>query len=211
MDYKEANQGVYDRHANDFENDTKDYLREHILQDAELFLAGLPGKDILDLGSGPGRDSAFFKEKGFNPLCFDLSPEMIKLCQDKGLSAKVGDLESMPFQNNSFDGVWAYTSLLHMPKEKLSYVLRKINEILRQKGRFYLGMREGDFEGWRDGGRYPGERRFMALYNDKELRKALSGHFGIIHHSRIELKNAAYLNYLCKKLEEESESPFQKH
>ena len=199
MDYKEANRLVYNNNAEEFEKRTKDYIRNYILDDAELFIKSLQGKRILDLGSGPGRDSQFFKERGLNPLCLDFSPEMVRLCQERGLEAQVGDLENLPFEDFIFDGVWAYTSLLHMPKSKLNPVLGKIRNILKQEGVFYLGMKEGDFEGWIESDKYPGSKRFFALYSDKELRKTLTLNFDIMHTSRVPLGDAIFLNYLCRK------------
>jgi len=200
MDYREANQESYDRYADIFEQSSKDYLRTHILGDAAMFIDLLPGKEVLDLGSGPGRDSAFFREQGLVPLCFDMSPEMLKLCERKGLATMQGDLENLPFGANSFDGVWAYTSLLHMPKANLPPVLAKIGEILRPRGVFYLGMKEGDFEGFKESDRYPGTKRFFAYYTDEQLRTQLSPLFRIVHDSKIVLGDATFLNYLYEKL-----------
>jgi|SRR3989344_3473484 len=199
MEYKEANKQVYDNNAQGFEARTKDYIRNYILKDAELFISFLQGTRILDLGSGPGRDSLFFKERGLNPLCVDFSPEMVRLCQVKGLEAQVGDLENLPFSDSTFDGVWAYTSLLHMPKDKLPPVLARIGQILKPNGIFYLGMKEGDFEGWIESDKYPGSQRFFALYTDEELRKFLTPNFATLNTSRVPLGDATFLNYLCKK------------
>ncbi len=198
MDHKEFNRKAYDANAEKFEKRTKDYILTYILKDAELFIELLSGNRILDLGSGPGRDSQFFKERGLNPLCFDFSPEMVRLCQEKGLEAQVGDLEDLPFDDSTFDGVWAYTSLLHVPKSKLNPVLARVNKILRLNGIFYLGMKEGEFEGWIESDKYPGSRRFFALYNDEELRKALTPYFDILHTSSVPLGDATFLNYLCR-------------
>ena|SRR3989344_2342263 len=199
MGYKEVNREVYNKHAQEFEEKTKDYLKNHIPKDVELFISNLPGKRILDLGSGPGRDSQFFKENGLNPLCLDISQEMIKLCQEKGLEAQVGDLEELSFEDSSFDGVWAYTSLLHVPKNKFSKILSKINNLLIPYGMFYLGMKEGYFEGMVKSEKYGESERFFALYEDSELRKILPQFFSIIHSSRVELGEAVFLNYLCKR------------
>lgn len=200
MDYKDANREMYDRHAREFLESTAGYLNAHIIKDAEAFLANLNGKDILDVGSGPGRDSAFFKEKGFEPTCLDISEEMVKICMERGLCAIVGDLENILFIDNSFNGVWAYTSLLHMPKANLLPVLEKTRRLLVRNGVFYMGMKEGDFEGWTESKRYPGEKRFHALYKDEELRGHLGKHFKIMQTSRVELGEDVYLNYLCKKV-----------
>ncbi len=127
MNYKKENKDAYDSYAKKFEDLTEDYLLKYILEDAKLFIANLPGEDILDLGSGPGRDSLYFKQNGLNPLCLDISSEMVNLCLQKGLRAEVGDLENLSFNDNYFDGVWAYTSLLHVPKNVFPVVLDKIN------------------------------------------------------------------------------------
>lgn len=179
----------------DFEERTRSYIADG----RELFIENLRGKEVLDLGSGPGRDSLFFKNQGFNPLCIDISPEMIKLCRKKGLDAKTGDFEKLRFEENSFDGVWAYTSLLHVPKRKFPQVIEKIRLILRDEGIFYLGMKEGDFEGFAFEERYSGMPRFIAFYEDEKLRKILSKGFDIIYDSEVKLENRTYLNYLCRK------------
>ncbi|MBU0470284.1 MAG: class I SAM-dependent methyltransferase [Nanoarchaeota archaeon] len=195
-DYKKINQVVYDRFAEDFEQSTKDYLQEHLLNDAELFIKNLSGKRILDIGSGPGRDSLYFKQQDLQPVCIDLSPEMIRRCKEKGLDAYVMDIEQLNFKESSFDGAWAYTSLLHLPKTKLPGILKEISRILTDEGMFYLGMKEGSFEGFKEG-RYPGYEYFFTKFTGKELKEILSSEFEVIHFSKV-ITGAAYLNYLCK-------------
>ena len=198
MDYKKLNKQVYDTYAREFEIKTKERLTNNLLSEIELFIRKLPGKDILDLGSGPGRDSLFFKERGLNPLCFDISQEMIELCGQKGLRTQIGDLEALPFADNSFDGVWACNSLLHMPKSNLLPVLNNINRMLKPRGQFYLSMKEGDFEGLVESDKYPGMKRLFSLYSDEELRKVLSDNFRVEHSSREKLGDATFLDYLCE-------------
>ena len=196
MDRKKAARLLYNKYALDFEERTRDY----IVDGRELFIKNLNGKDVLDLGCGPGRDSLFFKNLGLNPFCIDISPVIIKMCKEKGLDAKIGDFENLEFENNSFDGVWAYTSLLHSPKKKFAGIIGKIGVILREKGIFYLGMKEGDFEGWIKDERYSGMPRFIALYKDEELKEILSKKFNIAHNIRVEFDGKVYLNYLCRKI-----------
>lgn len=199
MDYKKETKKVYNKIAKEFEAKTNDYLINHILDDANMFISKLPGNRILDLGSGPGRDALFFKQNGLNPLCFDISKEMIKLCKSKGLKTKIGDIERLPFKDSSFDGVWAYTSLLHISKEKFHLVLEKIKRILKQNGIFYMGMKEGNFEGWIESEKYNKSKRFFSLYGDSELENILLNYFTILYKSKIKLGESTFLNYLCKK------------
>ena len=195
MDYKQSSEKLYDSFASEFEERTKDYLQRYILEDANLFMKNLKGKRILDLGSGPGRDANFFKEHGFSPICADISGKMVELCLQKGLEAYQMDLENLKFSSSSFDGIWAYTSLLHMPKANFPKILDNIASFLSDNGLFYLGMKEGDFEDWQSDAKYNNEKRFVSLYRDDELRKLLSGLFVIIHDSKIHLGGSTYLNY----------------
>ena len=199
MDYKKETKKAYDASAEEYHKKTKDYLRNFIFEDAKRFMDNLPGKRILDLGSGPGRDSYFFKGLGLEPLCLDLSPEMVRICKEKRLNAKVGDLEKLDFPECFFDGVWAYTSLLHVPKAKFDFVLSEIARVLVPKGALYLGMKEGDSEEFKESQTNPGMKKFFALYRDADLIKKISTHFDIVHSSKVELPTDIYLNYLAVK------------
>ncbi|MAG47521.1 SAM-dependent methyltransferase [archaeon] len=200
MNYKESNITCYNKYSSQFKERTGNYLHNYILEDANLFVDNLQGSNVLDLGSGPGRDSIFFKERGLNPLCLDNSIEMISLCEESGLNAEIGDIENLKFEENSFGGVWAYTSLLHFPKKNLPKVFSKIKEILKPDGIFYLGMKEGDFEGWNESDKYPNMMRFFSLYKNEELRPMIEKNFNIFHTSRVELGDAVFLNYMSENL-----------
>ncbi len=199
MNYKQLTRRFYDESAKQFEELTQNYLTDYILRDARLFIENLNEKYVLDLGSGTGRDALFFKENDLRVVCVDLSKVMAKMCRNKGLDAFVMDVENLGFKDNSFDGVWAYTSLLHMPKRNFSIVLDRICNLLRGDGIFHLGMKEGNFEGWIEDERYNGTKRFYSLYQDKELRVILERSFNILHISRVDLGKNVYLNYLCRK------------
>lgn len=80
MDYKQATKDAYDEYAKVFEEVTG-VCSDSFKSERDFFIRGLPGKRVLDLGCGPGRDSLYFKQRGLNPVCVDISPEMIRLCR----------------------------------------------------------------------------------------------------------------------------------
>ena len=167
----------------------------------ELFLKNLKGGNILDLGSGPGRDALFFKERGFNPVCVDISSKMVKVCRSKGLDACLMDIENLGFANSSFDGIWAYASLLHLPKRNMPQVFHNLNCILKDNGFLFIGMKEGDYQGYIPNQLVPIYSKFMAMYYDAELKNLLESNFEIMNFSRSKIdEHSVYLNYLCKKL-----------
>lgn len=199
MNAKKETCATYDKYARDYEEKAKDYIEKYIQNDFNLFLQKLRGKKILDLGGGPGRDSIRFKQRGFHPICIDISKAMVKLCKNKGIEAYEMDIEKLDFENNTFDGVWAYTSLLHIPKNQIKQVLKKIRAILKSKGVFYIGMKAGNFEGFQESKSYPNHKRYFALYTKDELEKLLSEFFEILSFSKVEIDGEhIYINFLCK-------------
>jgi ubiquinone/menaquinone biosynthesis C-methylase UbiE len=55
----------------------------------------------------------------------------------------VGDMTKMDFPKESFNGVFAHASLLHVPKKIVPKVLGSIHKILRTNGILYLALKEG--------------------------------------------------------------------
>src|SRR3712207_2904252 len=58
---------------------------------------------LLEIGAGTGKDGKFFQDSGLQVVCTDLSPEMVKSCREKGLTAYVMDFLSLDFPDASFD------------------------------------------------------------------------------------------------------------
>ncbi|PIN75517.1 hypothetical protein COV18_03105 [Candidatus Woesearchaeota archaeon CG10_big_fil_rev_8_21_14_0_10_37_12] len=200
MNEIQKTKATYDLFAKEYEEKTKQYVEKYLQFDFDLFLKSIKGKRILDIGSGPGRDSSLFKQKGFFPVCIDNSPAMISLCKKKGLEAYEMDMEHLTFEPASFDGIWAYTSLLHIPKSRVKQTLENIAHILTNDGIFYMGMKEGVFDGMKEDARYSGYGRYFAQYTKEELELLLSELFEIIHFSRVEINpEQIYLNFMCKK------------
>lgn len=110
----------------------------------------------------------------------------------------LGDLEKLPFASHAFDGIIASSSLLHMPKSELPKVLRDIKRTLRDKGIFYVSMKEGHFEGWVESKKYPDGKGFFSLYSEDELKDYLKDNFEVIHHHCNILGDSTFLVYLCR-------------
>jgi ubiquinone/menaquinone biosynthesis C-methylase UbiE len=136
-------------------------------------------KSILEIGAGTGRDSLYFKEQGLNTFSTDISPEMVKLCREKGLSAKVMNFANLDFPDHNFDSIWALNCLLHVSKVDMRSVLTEIKRVLKPKGLFYMGVYGGEnYEGvWKEDTYSP--KRFFSFFDDTSLKKILSEFFSI--------------------------------
>src|SRR3989344_3968251 len=145
-DYKKINLDSYNTNAEVFSNHFSGLFDLEERKEFKRFLSLLKGNRVIDLGCGGGDHSLWFKAQGLKVKAIDFSPEMVKLARSKGLDAEVMDIEDLKFNKNSFDGVWAVTSLLHIPKKNMPKVLKKISEILSSDGLFYLCLKEGQEE-----------------------------------------------------------------
>ena len=158
------------------------------------FLALLQSKNktsILEIGAGTGRDGKFFQDAGMNVTCIDLSPEMIKLCLQKGLSAQVMDMTELDFPPNSFDAVYSLNSLLHIPKVEFRIVLENVKKILKLPGLFYLGVYGSDeeFEGvWEQDAYDP--KRFFSFHTDHGIQKITSDVFELLYFKHIPVEGS---------------------
>jgi ubiquinone/menaquinone biosynthesis C-methylase UbiE len=153
---------------------------------------------VLDLGSGPGRDGILLKNKGLEITCLDASQKMVELCREKGLYAIEGDLLEIPFNENSFDGVWSYTSLLHIKKNQLKKAIQEIKRVLKPNGIFGLGLIEGEDELYREssGVNMP---RWFAFYTKEELEEIFQKHgLEIIYFEEFTPRSKKYLNYILR-------------
>ena len=117
----------------------------------DKFLQSLTGKTILDFGCGSGRDTKYFIESGYAVTAIDGSEE---LC--KSASAYTGiQVKHMLFQDldevDCYDGIWACSSILHLPKEELKIVSQKMSRALKPNGIIYTSFKYGNFEGERNG------------------------------------------------------------
>lgn len=106
---------------------------------------------ILDFGCGSGRDTKYFLTHGYHVDAIDGSTELCKLASEyTGIEVK-----NMFFQDltdvEKYDGIWACSSILHLPKDELADVMSKMGIALKENGIIYTSFKYGTFEGERNG------------------------------------------------------------
>jgi SAM-dependent methyltransferase len=104
---------------------------------ARIFMDSVrPGGRVLDLGSGHGGTTGQKLAGRFRLVCVDLSRGQLGLAQSTGLNASLvhGDMASVQFRQESFDGVVAFFSLIHVPGVEQAALLQSIFSWLRPGG-----------------------------------------------------------------------------
>ena len=139
----------YDKNAGAFANGTAD-IEFSEMQD--MFLAELKeGASILDFGCGSGRDTRYFLQKGYRVTALDGSAELCRIAEEKtGISVIQMDFNDFDEQDQ-YDGIWACSSILHLPKRELKNVLVHMEKALHNDGIIYTSFKYGDFSGVRNG------------------------------------------------------------
>ena len=137
-------------------------------------------RSLLEIGAGTGQDAVFFAEAGLDVTAVDLSPEMVRKCQEKGLEASVRDIKHLNFPPESFDAVFTVNCLLHVPNEDLPEALREVRSVLRPGGLLFVGLWGGESaEGIKDDDDHE-PKRFFSSRSDRELFDQLSRFFEVI-------------------------------
>jgi len=156
--------GYYDSYADEFYKSTVNIefttMQEHFLTKLKN------GSNILDFGCGSGRDTKYFFEQGYNVEAIDGSAELCKLAS-KYTGIKVRNIF---FQNLSevdkYDGIWACSSILHLPVGELDEVMRKMMIALKKNGIMYTSFKYGIFAGERNG-------RYFTDMTEEKMEKLL--------------------------------------
>ena len=123
------------------------------------------GGTILDYGSGSGRDSAYFINKGFSVDSLDGSAEMKAQAERLfGIKVKLSSFLSLE-EKEKYDGIWAQASILHLEEHDLKTALTLIERALKRDGVFYSSFRKGEGDGYENGRWYTNmtERRFLSF------------------------------------------------
>ena len=114
---------------------------------------------ILDFGCGSGRDTKFFLQKGYDVTATDGSAELCKL--DRGFETDAADgseelvriasgytgieVRLMYFQDldekEAYDGIWACSSILHLPKIEQFPVFQKMCNALKENSVIYTSFK----------------------------------------------------------------------
>lgn len=96
------------------------------------------GKQVLDAGAGTGRISLKLIAAGAHVTSLDLSPEMLALLHRKEPDIKIveGDMEHLPFPNESFDMVFSSLAMVHL--KKVDKFMDECYRVLKDGGRAVL-------------------------------------------------------------------------
>ncbi len=119
--------------------DKKEKYLDSFEKDRLIPLIGeVKDKKVLDVGAGTGRLSLRLSKEGAQVTALDTSPEMLLILnqKNKNIETVVGDAESLPFADSSFDVVVASFLIVHL--KNLDSFFNEVYRVLKDGGIFLL-------------------------------------------------------------------------
>ena len=141
-----THRATYERMAVDYARRIDDYAAA---DEAERFArlaapSAFAGPRVLDAGCGPGRDAALLRLAGAEVVGLDLARAMLRQARqldDDGHLCQ-GDIRRLPFVTASFDAVWCFATLGHLPPHAIPHALAEFRRVLNN-GWLYIVVRQG--------------------------------------------------------------------
>lgn len=101
------------------------------------------GTSVLDCPCGTGRFFPYYVKKGFCAAGVDVSADMLKQAEKKGVEVKLGDVFALDFADGAFDVavVMRFMNLIEAPDVK-----QALGELQRVSRMVIFGLREGTKE-----------------------------------------------------------------
>lgn len=120
----------YDDKEKYWDSFEKENLKEHIKATKD--------KKVLDAGAGTGRLSVKLFDAGADVTALDISPNMLDILKAKNSKIETveGDMEDMPFEDETFDMVFSSLAMVHL--KKIIPFLDECYRVLKDEGTMVL-------------------------------------------------------------------------
>jgi ubiquinone/menaquinone biosynthesis C-methylase UbiE len=145
------------------------------IESIDSFINYLPkGAYILEAGCGPGRETKIFTEKRIKTCGIDLSEGLLEIARKINPDTEYikGSFLQLPFPNETFDGVWAHASLVHLETiEDVESALNEFCRVLKNKGILFVGtkMQIGEEKTAIVSDTLSNHERFFRYYKSEEI------------------------------------------
>ena len=139
--YDEVAEEYVRRIAGELEH--KPFDRELLDRYAAMFDAN---DTVCDMGCGPAHVARYLHERRVQVIGIDLSAEMVQQARrlNPELDIHQGDMLSLDVPDESWAGIVAFYSLIHIPRASVARALSELVRCLRPGGRLLMSFHIGD-------------------------------------------------------------------
>jgi CTP:molybdopterin cytidylyltransferase MocA/SAM-dependent methyltransferase len=146
------------------------------------------GGEVLDLGCGPGLPSTKQLAANFKVTGVDFSAAQLELARKNVPDATLiqADMTAVDFPPATFDGVAAFYSINHIPRDEVARLFGRIARWLKPDGLFLAALPSSDTPAWV--GEWLGQEMFFSGYDAATNRALLAeGGFEILIDEVVEI------------------------
>ena len=133
-------QSSYDRVAQDYAGQFRDEMERKPFDRKMLDLLAekVGGRGaVCDMGCGPGQVARYLHGRGVEACGVDLSQGMVEQARrlNPSIPFRQGDMLALEgVADDSFGGMAAFYSIVHVPREKVVHALKELRRVLRPGG-----------------------------------------------------------------------------
>ena len=106
---------------------------------------------IYDMGCGPsGHIGKFLFDHGYDVTGVDISLNCVSIASEYNPGMKFGqmDMSKLDIEDESIDGIIAYYSIIHIPKQYVSIYFKEFQRVLAKGGKLLVSVKSGNEEGY---------------------------------------------------------------
>ncbi|MCU0644954.1 MAG: class I SAM-dependent methyltransferase [bacterium] len=132
-----------------------------------------PGSLICDAGCGPsGHIGRYIADRGMAVTGVDISDRCVELASsfNPGMRFLREDIAKLSFEDECFDGVISYYSIIHTPKNLVTLIFKELYRILKIEGHLLVAAKAGSEEGFLSELIGIETEIYFSLFNEKEIR-----------------------------------------
>jgi len=127
---------------------------------------------ICDAGCGPSAHiGKYLFDKGIKVVGVDISEKCVELAQinNPEMKFECADICSMPFDDNTFDGLISYYSIINTPKIYVNRIFAEFRRVLKPDGYLLVAIKAGTTEGHIDDLLGIKARNYLSLFTKDEI------------------------------------------
>lgn len=127
---------------------------------------------ILDAGCGPsGHIGRYVFNNGLQVIGIDISEKCVEMARqfNPAMQFEIGDIGNLAFDDDSFDGIISYYSIIDTPKKYVHTIFSEFRRVLKPGGYLLVTVKAGTDEGYIHHPLGDKVEIYMTLFSEEEI------------------------------------------